>query len=111
MASIAEVTSATQTATLDTEHTLGGTHTDDEVYIGRVNVTDLTTGDTLKIRSYVKVVSGGSLALWQEVTLTGTQTEKVFDLDPVGSVHGYEFRIEQTDGTGRSFEWSILKVV
>lgn len=111
MASIAEVTSGTQTATLDTEHTLGTTQTDDEVYVGRVNVTNLAAGDVLKVRSYVKVVSAGALALWQEVTLTGVQTEKVLDLDPVGSVHSFEFRIEQTDGTGRSFEWSILKVV
>jgi hypothetical protein len=111
MASIAEVTSGTQSATLDTEHTLGAAQTDDEVYVGRVNVTNMASGDVLRVRSYVKVVSAGSLALWQDETLSGVQTEKVFDLNPVGSVHSFEFRIEQTDGTGRSYEWSILKVV
>lgn len=111
MASIAEVTSGTQTATISTEHTLGTPQTDDEVYVARVNVTNMAAGDELKVRCYVKVVAAGALALWQEVVLSGVQTEKVLDLDPVGSVHSFEFRILQSAGTGRSYEWSIMKVV
>lgn len=110
MPTITEVTSGTQTATISTEHTLGVAQTDDGVYVGSVNVTNMATGDTLKIRSYKKVIAAGSVALFQEIELSGAQTEKVVDLDPVGSVHGFELRIVQTAGSGRSFEWSILKV-
>lgn len=111
MASIAEVDSGTQSATLDTEHTLGSALTDDEIYVGRVNVTNMAAGDRLYIRTYVKAVSAGSLALFQQIELVDAQTEKVVDTDPVGSVHSFELRIEQTDGTGRSYEWSRMKVV
>lgn len=106
---ISEATSGTQTATLDTEHTLGTAQTDDASYLGRVNVTNMVAADVLKVRVYVKAVSAGALALWQEITLSGAQTEDVVDTDPCASVHSWELRIEQTDGIGRAFEWSILK--
>jgi hypothetical protein len=90
---------------------LGGTQTDDEVFVARVNVSNMAGGDHLFVRSYIKTVAGGALALFQQIELDGAQTEKVVDLDPVGSVHGFELRILQSAGTGRSFEWSIVKVV
>ena len=110
MPSIAEVTSGTQAATLDTEHTLA-TETAAEVYILAVNLSNLVSGDVVVLRVKTKVVSAGAAALAFEQTFTGAQAEDVAYSEPVPSAHSAAFTLEQTDGTGRSFEWSILKVV
>lgn len=110
MASIAQVTSGTQSATLDTEHTLS-TPTDAEVYVLAVNLSNMQAGDTTILRARAKVVSGGSAAIAFQQSFSDAQTEDVTYSEPVPSAHSVAFTLEQTDGTGRSYEWSILKVV
>lgn len=110
MASLSEVTSGTHTPSgLDTEETLT-TQTTADVFVLKVNVTNMASGDTVILRAKAKVVSAGSAALEQQETLSGAQTEKVVAME-VASPHSVAFTLEQTDGTARAFEWSILKVV
>lgn len=110
MPSIAQVTSGTQSATLDTEHTLS-TQTDAEVYVLAVNLSNMQAGDATTLRVKAKVVSSGSAALAFERTYVDAQTEDVAYSNPVPSAHSVTCTLEQTDGTGRSYEWSVLKVV
>lgn len=110
MASIAEVTSGTQAATLDTEHTLT-TQTAAEVYVLAVNLANLAGGDTVILRVKAKVIAGGSAALAFQQSFIGAQLEDVAYSEPIASAHQVVATLEQTDGTGRSFEWALLKVV
>lgn len=110
MASIEQVTSGTQSATLDTEHSLT-TQTAAEVYVLAVNLTNMASGDITILRVKTKVLTGGSAALAFIETFSGAQTQKVAYSDPIPSAHSVECTLEQTDGTGRSYEWSLLKVV
>lgn len=109
MASLEQVTSGTQTATITTEHSLT-TQTTADVFVLVVNVTNMAAGDTLELRSKTKVLTGGAAALADLVTLTGAQTEMVVWLE-VPSAHSAEFTLKQTVGTGRSFEWALLKAI
>lgn len=110
MASIEQVTSGTQTATLDTEHTLT-TQTAAEVYVLAVNLSNMAAADTTVIRVRAKVLSGGSAAIAFEQSYSDAQVEDVIYTDPIPSAHSAAFTIEQTDGTGRSYEWSVLRVI
>lgn len=110
MPSIEQVASGTQTATLDVEHSLD-VETSAEVYVLVVNLANLTTGDVVVLRVKPKVLSGGSAALAFEQAYSGPQTEDVVYSEPVPSAHSVTFTLEQTDGTGRAFEWSVLRVV
>lgn len=107
---ISEVTSGTQSATLDTEHTLT-TQTGAEMYVLVVNLVNMADGDTVILRIKTKVLSGGSASLAFSETFTDNQTDEVVYSPPVPSAHSAAFTLEQTDGTGRSFEWSVVKPI
>jgi hypothetical protein len=109
--SIAVVASGTQNAVLHTEHTLGAALTDPEVYVLAVNLSNMQAGDTTILRVKPKVRSGGAAALAFEQSFSGEQSEAVAYSEPVPSAHSCTFTLEQTDGTGRSYEWSVLKVI
>ncbi len=110
MATISQVTSGTQSASLDTEHTLT-TETTADIFVLVVNLSNMTTGDITTLRIKTKVLSGGSATLAFIRTFSGPQTELVVYSEPVPSAHSVAFTLEQTDGTGRSYEWSVLKVL
>ena len=106
---LTEATSGTQSATLDTEHTLA-TETSPNVYVLAVNLANMASGDVTILRIKTKVLSGGSHTLAFTATFAGAQTEDVVYSEPVPSVHSAQFTLEQTDGTGRNYEWSVIEV-
>lgn len=110
MATISQVTSGTQSATLDTEHTLT-TETTADIFVLVVNLTNMVASDITVLRIKTKVLSGGAAVLAFTKTFSGAQTEVVVYSEPVPSAHSIAFSLEQTDGTGRSYEWSVLKVI
>lgn len=103
---ITVVGSGTQTATLDTEHILYQTTTSN-YYTGSVNLTNMASGDITIVRLYKKVLTGSSQDLIDSWTFSGAQTNKIFYLPHVSSPFGAKFTLEQTDGTGRNYDFSI----
>lgn len=101
--------SGTQTATLATEHTLA-TRTDGKTYVLVVDASNLANGDTVVLRAKVKALTGSTAALAYSVTLTHAQAEPVVISPPVPAVHSVAFTLEQTDGTGRNFDWSVVSL-
>lgn len=106
---LSEASSGTQSATLDTEHTLA-TETSPNVYILAVNLSNMVADDIVTLRIKTKVLSGGSHALAFTATFSGAQPVDVVYSEPVPSVHSAQFTLEQTDGTGRNYEWSVVEV-
>jgi len=106
-----EHTSGTQSATLDTEHTLNGTtpETTDGVFQLVVDVNALVAGDIVEFRCKEKVLSAGTQRLVFAATLAGPQGTPVWMSPPLILLHGWDMTLLQTDGTGRSFPWSIRK--
>lgn len=110
MPSIAEVADGSQTASLDTEHTLS-TQTDAEVFVLAVDLSNMVGGDVTILRVKTKIRSSSSSVLAFEQTFTGEQDAPAVWSEPVPSAHQAVFTLEQTDGTGRAYPWSVLKVV
>lgn len=104
--------SGTQTATLDTEHTL---HSDNDLgpYELVVDCGALAAGDRVVLRAKQRVLAAGAVRLIQELPLTYGQvaSEPVVVLGPftnvVNEAGSIVFTLEQTDGTGRAFPWSV----
>ena len=106
---VASVGADTQTAVVDTEHTLD-TETDPGVYILVVDLNELTYGDTVILRIKTKNQTGSTSRLAYEATFSNAQAEmnKYSPAIPVDTE--IICTLEQTDGTGRDFDWNLLKM-
>lgn len=102
-----ELASGSQSATLDTEHTLD-TRSAVGTYQLLVDLSNMVNGDITILRVYVKPRnSAGSALLHQAATYSNKQTTVVVASVPVLCAYCY-FTLEQTDGTGRAYPWSVL---
>lgn len=111
-ATITQHANGSQSATLDTEHFLG---TDPDTTAGAyqfvVDTTNMALGDILRIKVYEKIRDSSDTA--EEVghffTIMHAQEEPLWVSPSFLLLNGWRFSIEQTDGTGRTFEWSVRK--
>lgn len=98
-----------QSATLDTEHTLS-TQTTAGVYVLAVDLNNLAGGDIVVLRLKTKCKTGSTSRLAFQNIYANIQTEKVVYSPAVPIDTEIVATLEQTDGTGRSFDWNLLKI-
>lgn len=98
-----------QTAVIDTEHTLS-TITDAGSYVLAVDTVNMVLGDKLTLRISTKVRSTGTTRLAYSASYGQNQSEPVKLSIPVASVHEFIATLEQTDGTGRTYNWEITEL-
>jgi hypothetical protein len=106
---VASVGADTQTAVIDTEHTLD-TETTAGVYVLVVDMNNLADGDVVILRMKTKNQSGSTSRLAYQATFANAQVEinKYSPAIPVDTE--LICTLEQTDGTGRDFDWNLLKM-
>lgn len=106
---LTSVGSGTQTAVIDTEHTLD-TETTAGVYVLVVDMNNLADGDVVILRIKTKNQSGSTSRLAYIKTFSHVQIEinKYSPAIPVDTE--IVCTLEQTDGTGRNFDWNLLKM-
>lgn len=111
---ISEHTSGSQTASIGTEHVLNGTtpETTDGVFQFVVDVAAMAAGDVLELRLKEKCRTGDTQRVVFNANFLGAQSaEAALYMSPsVVLLHGWDFTLKQTAGTGRAFPWSIRKV-
>ncbi len=104
----------TQTATIGTEHTLGGASiTSAKTFCLLVDTTNMvggTTPDILELRIKSKVLTGGAEVQVYEQSFVGLQASKQKISIPVPSLFSISFTLKQTQGTGRAFPWVIVSL-
>jgi len=106
---LSSVGSGTQTATLDTEHTLD-TETSAGVYVLAVDLNNMANADVVILRLKTKVKTGATSRLAFSRSYADIQTEKIVYSPPVPVDTEIIATLEQTDGTGRDFAWNLLKI-
>lgn len=106
---LTSVGSGTQTAVIDTEHTLD-TETTAGVYVLVVDTNNMVDGDVVILRIKTKNQSGSTSRLAYIKTFSHVQIEinKYSPAIPVDTE--IVCTLEQTDGTGRNFDWNLLKM-
>lgn len=98
-----------QSATLDTEHTLS-TLTTAGVYVLAVDLANMAKADRLVLRIKTKLTAGDTLQLVYETVIENDQHELNLYAPPVPITVEYVATLEQTDGTGRTFIWAIYSL-
>jgi hypothetical protein len=108
---VTEHESGTKATTLDTEHVLNTTtpETTDGVFQLFIDVNAMVAGDVTLIRIKEKTISGGTQRRCKVYTLVGAQSDPLWVSEAFMFLHGWDMTIEQTDGTARSYPWSIRK--
>lgn len=101
--------SGTQAATLDTEHSLD-TDTTAKVFVLSVDANAMADGDILILRIKTRVLTGGTNRIVYQSVFAHVQGEPIKISVPVVSMFNIEFTLEQTDGTGRSYPWSVVSL-
>lgn len=102
------VGSGSQTAIIDTEHILD-TETIAGTYILVVDMSNLAAGDVVTLRIKTKCNSSASSALAYSVTFANAQTDINKYSVPVPIDTEIICTLKQTSGTGRDFNWNLLK--
>ncbi len=82
----------------------------DGVFTLYVDLTNMARGDTIEVQCWEKILSSGSQRLIWEATMGNAQDEPAFVSPALVLMHGWEFRLRQTAGTARSFDWSIRQI-
>lgn len=106
---IAVLASGTQTATLTTEHTLATDVTGKTVVLV-VDTANLVNGETVELKLYTKVLSGGTERLAYYATYIHVQGEPAKYSVPVPANISVKATLEQNGGTGRAFPWALLSI-
>ena len=106
---LAEVAGGTQTAVINTEHTLA-TLTTGKTYVLVTSTANLVAGDTLILRIYTKVRAGGASTLAYAVVFANLQSENVKYSVPVPANVEFLATLQQIEGVGRAFVWAVLSL-
>lgn len=77
---------------------------------GYIDFTNMASGDTTVIRTYVKIKSGGSYILQgQRVLLNAQSPAKLMHIFEFPTTnYGFKITLEQTGGTNRNYDWMIF---
>jgi hypothetical protein len=98
-----------QTATLDTEHTLASPTTAD-YYQLVVDLNAMQPGDVVILRVKIPARNGGTNRIaFQAIYGPIPPGSKVAISPPIPVVDASDFTLEQTDGTGRAYPWAVIK--
>lgn len=102
--------SGTQTATIGTEHVLVAGSTTNATYIAKVRLNNLAIGDIVELRIYTMTLSGGTLEqVWKATYGPSPPISLVAPSPPLASDQSIKLTLKQIAGTGRSFDWELLR--
>lgn len=102
--------SGTQTAVISTEHTLA-TSTQNATFQAFVRCNNFAVGDILELRVYTITLTGGTLEIvWKACFGPAPPISLVIASPPLASDQSIRLTLKQTAGTGRNFDWKLLRI-
>jgi len=97
-----------QTATISTEHTLFTFASGHKSRILKIDGANLAASETVVLRVYSPVRTGGTIRLIKAVPFTGVLAEPNCQLPPLDTYPTGYATLQQQNGTGRVFEWEVV---
>lgn len=107
MAAPTIVDSGSQTAVIDTEHTLT-TQTTAGVYVLQLLTANLQTDEIVLVAIKVRETTGGSWYVSYSATFFGGDLDQMKISVPVPVDVAIQCTLKQTSGTGRAFPWKLF---
>lgn len=80
-------------------------------YEGWIDLANMGASDTVVVREYIKLKTGGTFRLYATTTYTGVQTEPAIHAVRKLSEYGWRVSLQQTakDGGYKAFDYEFLK--
>lgn len=105
------VSSGTQTATINTEHTLYDSSGTAGTFQLAVDIANLATGESVELRVYTKVINtSGTYRQAALVTGQAGDPSPASISPPLLCPNGAKFTLKQLSGTGRAFDWAVWSI-
>jgi hypothetical protein len=76
---------------------------------GYIDLTPMASGDTIVIRQYMKIASGGNYIKYAEETYSGAQTLPLLYITTKSGKYGIKITAQQTDGTNRTLSFQFFR--
>jgi hypothetical protein len=78
-------------------------------YEGWIDLSNMQTGDTVIIREYIKLKSGGSWRLYTTTSYSGVQDEPAIHATRKLVEYGWRITVQQTAGAYRDYDYDFFK--
>lgn len=105
---VVSIANGSQLAVISTEHTLT-TQTAAGIYALGVDLNVLANGDTVELTVKTKMKSGSTSRVAYKAVYVNAQSDPNKYSIPIPSDTEVVFTLKQTAGTGRTFDWNVLK--
>lgn len=76
-----------------------------------LDLANMASGDTIVLRQYMKIKSGGSYRMFGMETYVGAQAAPLVYLELKPAKYGFKITLQQTSGTNRNVDWQTYKQV
>jgi hypothetical protein len=76
---------------------------------GYVELSQMTNGDTVTLRRYVKIQQNGEYRLHGEETYLGVQAQPLIRFPTIVGYYGIKVTLKQTSGTYKNFPYQFFK--
>lgn len=104
------VSSGTEALSLDTPVDLASTTTAG-IYVCQYNLTALANGDIIRCYATAKVLTGDTEEIvFEGIYANSLGNSPIVQSPPIVSMFSLSMMVEQTDGTGRSIPWALIRV-
>lgn len=100
---------ASQTATINTEHTLYEA-TANYNFVLVVDTSNMVNSDVTELKIYTKALSGGTAAIAYYAVYAHAQAQPIKYSVPVPANIYFKATLKQTEGTGRAYPFAVLSV-
>lgn len=74
----------------------------------KIDFTNQTAGETLVVRVYYRIKSGGGLVMEVETTYAGVQDPLLVNLELTDNRYGVKVTAELTGGANRDYDWEAV---
>jgi len=76
---------------------------------GYIDLSSMASGDSITVRQYMKIKSGGGYVKYAEETFSGAQSLPLLHILTKPARYGLKVTLQQTSGTYRSFDYQFFK--
>jgi len=78
---------------------------------GYIDLANMQAGDSVTIRLYVRLKSGGAYRLYDSATYTDAQTKPALHIVKLPTRYGIRVTLEQTAGVNRDYDYNFFRRV
>lgn len=76
---------------------------------GWIDLANMASGDTVVIRIYAKIKSGGTYRQYDSTTYTDAQTNPAIHIIKLPAKYAYKTTLQQTTGSNRTFDYNFFR--